>query len=143
MCPLWALVIIECLHFGGLCSGESLTLYAFVQAQLTSISNSPFYLASYVGQSLTVDYGDSVVLPCDGSAFAGEEGTFHWETMGTDVAFLQEGEQKIGPHFEVRDFLFFFLHFKIKQPLFEVAMSRMCSHNLPGSHPAALRGGDQ
>ncbi|XP_028255933.1 uncharacterized protein LOC114432243 [Parambassis ranga] len=78
MCLLWALMIIVCLHFGGLCS------------------------AFYVGQSLTVEYGDSVVLPCDGSTFAGEEGTVHWETMGTDVAFLQEGGQKIGPHFEGR-----------------------------------------
>ncbi|CAJ1087188.1 uncharacterized protein LOC117808058 [Xyrichtys novacula] len=43
--------------------------------------------------NLKVEYGESAILPCNGSAYLGEEGSIHWETsMGEEVAHLQIGE---------------------------------------------------
>ena len=50
---------------------------------------------------LQVDYGQSAVLQCDGSALKGEDGSVHWEVMGVDVAILQGEEPKVSERFEV------------------------------------------
>ncbi|XP_023117301.1 uncharacterized protein LOC111562801 [Amphiprion ocellaris] len=80
MFPLCGLVLLLCLQRGGLCS------------------------AFHVAETLTVqvDYGQSALLHCNGSAFLEEEGTVHWEAMGQDVAILGEGESILGEHFEGR-----------------------------------------
>lgn len=40
--------------------------------------------------NLRVEFGTSAILPCNGSAYQGEEGTIHWETsLGQDVATLR------------------------------------------------------
>ena len=56
-----------------------------------------------------MDYGSTVTLPCNGSAYLeegpqpeeGEEGEFRWEAVGSDVAFFQSGELVQGPGYEV------------------------------------------
>ncbi|XP_072235508.1 uncharacterized protein [Leuresthes tenuis] len=49
-----------------------------------------------------VDYGQSAVLQCDGSALKGEDGSVSWEVMGVDVAILQGEEPKVSESFEGR-----------------------------------------
>ncbi|XP_008288249.1 uncharacterized protein LOC103363320 isoform X2 [Stegastes partitus] len=78
MLPLCGLLLLLCLHCGGLCSA--------------------FHIAKTL--TLQVDYGQSATLHCNGSAFLEEEGTVHWEAVGQDVAILREGESTVGEHYE-------------------------------------------
>ncbi|XP_044044331.1 uncharacterized protein LOC122872316 isoform X2 [Siniperca chuatsi] len=52
--------------------------------------------------NLQVEYGESTILPCNGSAYLEEEGSVHWEAMGEDVAILQGGELRQGDKFKGR-----------------------------------------
>ncbi|KAM6957947.1 uncharacterized protein LKV04_022076 [Tautogolabrus adspersus] len=52
---------------------------------------------------LKVEYGESASLPCNGSAYLGEEGIIQWETsMGEKMAILQIGEEKGWESFELQ-----------------------------------------
>ncbi|XP_070813940.1 uncharacterized protein [Chaetodon trifascialis] len=52
--------------------------------------------------SLQVEYGESVILPCNGSAYLEEDGGVQWEAMGEDVAILRGGELRQGDRFKGR-----------------------------------------
>ncbi|XP_029303299.1 histone-arginine methyltransferase CARM1 [Cottoperca gobio] len=53
-------------------------------------------------QNLLVEYGESAILPCNGSAYREEEGSFHWEAMGEDVAILRGEELREGDKYKGR-----------------------------------------
>ncbi|XP_060889118.1 uncharacterized protein LOC132959886 [Labrus mixtus] len=53
--------------------------------------------------NLKVEYGESAILPCNGSAYLGEKGIVNWETsMGKKVAILRFVEEKEWEMFEVQ-----------------------------------------
>lgn len=54
---------------------------------------------------LTVGYGQSVLLPCDGSAYLDEDYNVQWEAMGSDVAAL--GGDSVDIHNTFKDRLRF------------------------------------
>ncbi|XP_045912676.1 uncharacterized protein LOC123975316 isoform X2 [Micropterus dolomieu] len=78
--PLCVLGMLLCLQSGGVCNAVHI-------AQMVN---------------LQVEYGESTILPCNGSAYLGQEGSVHWEAMGEDVAFLVGGEQRPGDKFQGR-----------------------------------------
>ncbi|GAA6218521.1 uncharacterized protein LOC122872316 isoform X1 [Lates japonicus] len=80
MFPLCILVMLLCLLCGGVCN------------------------ALHIVQTLNVqvEYGESVILPCNGSVYLEEEGSVQWEAMGEDVAIVQGGELRQGDKFEGR-----------------------------------------
>lgn len=51
--------------------------------------------------NLQVEYGESTILPCNGSAYLEEERSVQWEAMGDDVAILWGGELRQGDKFKV------------------------------------------
>ncbi|XP_034533387.1 uncharacterized protein LOC117808058 [Notolabrus celidotus] len=51
--------------------------------------------------NLRVQYGEMAILPCNGSAYLGEEGNVYWETsLGVEVASLRIGEETEGERTE-------------------------------------------
>ncbi|XP_070711934.1 uncharacterized protein [Pempheris klunzingeri] len=80
MSPLCILVVSLCLQCGGVCN-------AIHRAQTVN---------------LQVEFGESVILPCNGSAYLGDEGSVQWEAMGVDVAILQGEDLREGDKFKSR-----------------------------------------
>lgn len=60
--------------------------------------------------NLQVEYGESAILPCDGSAYLEEEGSVQWEAMGEDVAILWSGELHQGDKFQVSMLMQLIIH---------------------------------
>ncbi|XP_033471678.2 uncharacterized protein LOC117249922 isoform X1 [Epinephelus lanceolatus] len=80
MFPPCVLLMLLCLQYGRLC-------HALQMVQ---------------SLNLQVEYGESAILPCDGSAYLEEEGSVQWEAMGEDVAILWSGELHQGDKFQDR-----------------------------------------
>ncbi|XP_030011600.1 uncharacterized protein LOC115434066 [Sphaeramia orbicularis] len=86
MLPLWILLL--CFYCGG----------------VRSVSSSSLHPAPHIPESLDlqVEYGQSAILPCDGSSYLEDDGGVQWEAMGEDVVTLQGEELKVGDRFTGR-----------------------------------------
>ncbi|KAL7845909.1 hypothetical protein AOLI_G00241010 [Acnodon oligacanthus] len=79
--------------------GLAVILASVLKACLST--STPYKPHAQIGE-VQVQIGGMVILPCNNSAYRRGELDVHWEAMGKDVAFFQNGQLEAGQGYEGR-----------------------------------------